>query len=120
METELKEGIIILHPQGSELGAEVAEVFKTEGLAAIPEGGGRVAVDLSPIDFMDSSGLSALVALTKRARGRGGLVLFGVQPAVHEIFRLTRLDSVFPVRGSLETAIEYFQEGEQRAAGGQG
>jgi anti-anti-sigma factor len=77
---------------------------------------------MSTVIFMDSSGLSALIAVMKRARAGGGeLVLFGVRPAVREILNLTRLDGVFSVCGSEEEAIALFQradhEEEQRRCG---
>jgi len=104
VDIEHREGIILLRPEGSELGAEIAENFKVEGLAAIPPEGGSVALDLAGIEFMDSSGLSAMVAMLKKARIGGGLVLLGIRPAVREILALTRLDTVFPVCESFEAA----------------
>ncbi|MBM3286344.1 MAG: STAS domain-containing protein [Candidatus Eisenbacteria bacterium] len=110
--------VVILRPEDTELGADVAEAFKAEGLAVIPPQGGMVAVDLAGIEFMDSSGLSALVALLKRTRPAGSLVLFGVGPAVREILRLTRLDGVFPVCESEAEALSWFSQDDQNDAEG--
>ncbi len=107
--------VIVLTPQDTELGADVAEAFKQEALVAIPPEGGQVAVDLGTIQFMDSSGLSALVAVMKRTRLGGGMALFGVRPAVHELFRLTRLDGVFTLCANEGEAISFLDrkaEGE--------
>ena len=106
MEIKERDEITILCPQGTELGTEAAEEFRSTALSTIPEVGGCVAIDMSSVIFMDSSGLSALIAVMKRARSGGGeLVLFGVRHAVREILNLTRLDGVFAVCGSEEEAI---------------
>ncbi len=111
MEIQHRDTITILRHQETEFGAEHAEAFKTEAFAAISPKGGSVAIDLSSVLFMDSCGLTALIAVTKRARAGGGLVLFGVRPAVHEILRLTRLDGIFPIARSEEDAISFLMSG---------
>jgi anti-sigma B factor antagonist len=100
--------VLILCPQDAELGADVAEAFRADAFLRIPPEGAKVALDLSSVNFMDSSGLSALVALMKRCRPGGGLVLFGVRPAVLELLALTRLNSVFPLCASATEAVAWF------------
>jgi anti-sigma B factor antagonist len=56
----------------------------------------EVAVDLSELRLIDSSGVGTLVSLYKRVRQNGGIVRFvgaTAQPLV--IFKLLRLDVVF-------------------------
>ena len=65
----------------------------------------RVAVDLSELRMVDSSGVGALVSLYKRVRGYGGEVSFNgvtAQPLV--IFKLLRLDVVFELSSADSTA----------------
>jgi anti-sigma B factor antagonist len=58
----------------------------------------RVVVNLSGVDFVDSSALSALVSGLKHCRmGKGELYLCGLQPQVRIIFELTRLNRAFTV-----------------------
>ena len=55
-----------------------------------------VAVDLSELRLIDSSGVGALVSLYKRVRANGGTVRFtGVTAQPLVIFKLLRLDIVF-------------------------
>lgn len=55
-----------------------------------------IAVDLSDLRLIDSSGVGALVSLYKRVRAQGGNVRFtGVRAQPLVIFKLLRLDVVF-------------------------
>lgn len=58
--------------------------------------GSRVAVDLSRVDFLSSSGVAILVGLKRRLDSKQGkLVLFGVTPVVYDLLRITRLIQYF-------------------------
>ena len=57
---------------------------------------GRARVDLSGVQFMDSSALSALVRAHERARTRGQhLELANPSPACAKVLSITGLDRVF-------------------------
>ena len=67
----------------------------------------NVVVDLSGVEFMDSSALAALVTTLKRVMDHGGeLVLVGVADAARIILELTRLDLVFTQAETLADARE--------------
>ncbi|MFF5265160.1 STAS domain-containing protein [Actinomadura viridis] len=58
----------------------------------------RVVVDMSGIDFCDSTGMNVLLAAMKRLKERGGgLKLAAPRPAVTRILQVTGLDTVFTV-----------------------
>lgn len=62
----------------------------------LTNGGGRVALDLSQVDFLSSSGVAILVGLKRRVDGlTGKLVIFGVQPVVQDLLKITRLTQYF-------------------------
>lgn len=64
-------------------------------------------VDVEDVDFIDSSGLSAMVSGLKALRKHGGtLILCGPQPQALKALRLTLLDRVFPIYPALEEALE--------------
>jgi anti-sigma B factor antagonist len=55
-----------------------------------------VAVDLSGLELIDSSGVAALVKLYKGVRGHGGAVAIrGARDQPLAIFKLLRMDKVF-------------------------
>lgn len=82
------------------LDAAISTAFKDRMRQALGEGGSLVALDLSRVDFMDSSGLGALIAVLKGMPHGRRLVLQGLRPNVERVLRLTRMDSVFTVRGA--------------------
>ena len=59
---------------------------------------GTVVIDLSELDFMDSTGLRGLVGADARAReARRRLVLVRGNDMVQRVLRLTRLDERFEI-----------------------
>ena len=77
-----------------------------EHLIALVEGGDRqVVVDLGRVEFLDSTGLGVLVGALKRLRGVDGeLSLVCAQERLLKIFRITGLDRVFTLYGTVEAA----------------
>ncbi|QWC85522.1 STAS domain-containing protein [Nocardioidaceae bacterium] len=66
----------------------------------------RVVVDLSTTDFVDSSGLGALVGGLKSARQAGGdLRLAGAGEQVRSVLRLTNLDRVLRSHDDVAGAV---------------
>lgn len=57
---------------------------------------GRIALDLGPVDFISSSGVTMLVGLHKRMlANKGRLVLFHAQPYVRDVLHQMRIDRLF-------------------------
>lgn len=58
----------------------------------------EVTLDLVDLRLIDSSGVGVIVSLFKRVRANGGQVrITGLRDQPRAIFRLLRLDRVFPV-----------------------
>nr|WP_218888962.1 STAS domain-containing protein [Saccharopolyspora hordei] len=65
---------------------------------AVDDGAVRVVVDLSPVDFLDSTALGVLVGGWKRMRAADGdLVVVCAAERLLRLFRITRLDEVLPL-----------------------
>jgi anti-sigma B factor antagonist len=65
--------------------------------ALVAENRRKITIDLSSLRLIDSSGVGVLVSLFKRVRANGGDVrVVGVKDQPRAIFRLLRLDRVFP------------------------
>ena len=76
---------------------EVA-VFREEIKKLIEEGKKNFIFDFSKCNFIDSTGLGALVSIYKKcAEKGGGIKLKSLRPEVEKLFKLTRLDRVFEI-----------------------
>ena len=73
----------------------------------LAKGAGRLVLDLSKVEFADSSGLSAILAcVTAARRGGGDIALLSPMPRVRALIELTRLDDVVAVADDEQSAIE--------------
>jgi len=71
--------------------------------------GTDLIVDMTQVSFIDSSGIASLVEGLQHARGqKRQLSLAGVGETPMQVFRLTKLDTVFPMYDSLEAAVDRF------------
>lgn len=73
-------------------------------------GQGRLVIDLSQTDFMDSTGIGLLVNGAKTLRAAGGDVrLAGLQDRIKNLFVITRLlGPVFKDYADVEAAVQSF------------
>jgi anti-sigma B factor antagonist len=67
-------------------------------------------VDLSEMDYMNSSGLTFLISILTRARNAGGEVaIANLSDNIKKILLVTRLNNMFNVYSSVEEAVEDLQ-----------
>ncbi|MBT0668017.1 STAS domain-containing protein [Novosphingobium profundi] len=64
----------------------------------------RILLDLTPVGFIDSTGLGVLVSMLKRMGPGGRVAVVGAAPGVRRLFELTRLDSLFRLCDSEDEA----------------
>lgn len=65
----------------------------------------QIVVDMSEVEFCDSTGMNVLLAAHRRAREQGGdLELAAPRPAIRKILQVTGLESVFSVLDDPATA----------------
>ena len=95
----------VVAPKVRRLDASVAPAFRQEVVQLVQAGEHRLVVDLSGVEFLDSSGLGALVAILKSLGAQGALAVCGAQGAVLSLFRLTRMDKVFPIDADRRAAL---------------
>jgi anti-sigma B factor antagonist len=78
----------------------------TERLDQIPDTTSRVVIDLSETTFIDSSGLSALVACRKRLDEPDTVIhLVVTRPSIANLFAITGLLDTFAIVSTIEEAI---------------
>jgi len=72
----------------------------------IEEGPKQIILDLSQIDFVDSSGLGALVQVAKQAQSAGGTLQIVTNARVTQTVKLVRLEKFLSLRPTVEAALE--------------
>jgi anti-sigma B factor antagonist len=65
----------------------------------------RIVLDMSRVQFLDSSGLGAIVAVKKLLGVDRSLELASLTTTVEKVFRLTRMDTIFTIHPTLDAAV---------------
>jgi len=86
-----------------EVDVYTAPKLKSRILSLIDNQQYSMIIDLNGVDFMDSSGLGVLVGGLKRVGPHeGSIALVLNRPNILKIFKITGLDKVFKIYGSVE------------------
>jgi anti-sigma B factor antagonist len=92
---------------GGEVDVYTAPQLRERLTALVEAGDRRVIVDLTKVEFLDSTGLGVLVGALRRLRVVDGeLILVCPQEKLLKIFRITGLDRVFALYESVDAAVE--------------
>jgi anti-sigma B factor antagonist len=89
-----------------ELDVESAPQLDDHLTAAIAGEPTRLVVDLSGVDFLDSTGLGVLIKAYARQRDRGaGFAVVASADRITKVFRITGMDASLSVHRDLESAL---------------
>lgn len=95
----------VVVPRLRRLDASAAPAFKQAVVQLVQGGERRLVLDLSGVDFLDSSGLGALVSILKALGTQGSLAVCGARGPVLALFKLTRMDKVFAIHTDRAEAL---------------
>lgn len=85
-----------------------ASALKKSLTELIEKGQDQLILDMAGVNFTDSSGLAALVAVYKAAeKSNSQVVLLSPQPSVQALLELTRLQELFEIYNDLKTAVDH-------------
>jgi anti-sigma B factor antagonist len=108
--TEHMEGITVLSIKEDRLDAHNSEEFKVELHRLFESGVKDLIIDLKNVQFIDSSGLGALVSGYKNASTQhGSFKLSNLQSQVKSMFELTRLHRVFDIFATVDDAQKSYK-----------
>lgn len=99
-------GVLVVTLAEKRLDSRLAVGFKDKMGELIENGNRSIVIDLSAVDFIDSSGIGCLVTCLKIIGPKGRIALWGLKPAVESMFKLTRMDRVFTLCASEEQALQ--------------
>lgn len=99
-------GVVVVRPSGR-LNMIAAPELRRKLHQLVEAGNTRVVVDLADTDFIDSSGLGALISGLKMARQAGGdLRIAAPTTQVETVLALTTLNRVLRAYTSADTAFD--------------
>ena len=100
--------VVVVTIDADNLDAASSRTFK-ELIAPVLQAERQVVLDLGRLQFVDSSGLGAILSCLRTLNGRGGdLRLFGMTRPVRALFELVRMHRVFEVFNSGDEAVRSF------------
>lgn len=104
MRTEKKYLIISLE---GELDVENSSSIKDNIRNRISSEYPNLVIDLTKVNYVDSSGLGTLIALQKDARFNGGaLSIVGASDQIRRVMNITNIDKLFELYDTLEEALK--------------
>ncbi|MBM4106216.1 MAG: STAS domain-containing protein [Phycisphaerae bacterium] len=69
----------------------------------------RVLLSFRNVDFLSSAALSMLIGVNTRVRAKGGkLRLSEIKPEIYQMFKITKLHSLFEIFDSVDEAVKGF------------
>jgi len=102
----MQSGVVVIRPEGR-LNMVAAPSLRNELRTLVEGGSTRLVVDLAGTDFIDSSGLGALISGLKIARQAGGdLRIAAPTKQVTAVLELTNLDRVLHTYDSPDGAFD--------------
>lgn len=104
-------GIAIIRLTG-ELDAYTSGRFREVMIDTISTGAEHLLINLANVEYIDSSGLGALVGGLKRISERNGrMVIVASRPQVRKVFEITGLEKVFSIYRTEDEALDSLKQG---------
>jgi anti-sigma B factor antagonist len=90
-------GMPLIELEG-EVDVYTAPQLKQQMISLLESGAEQMVVDLTKVDYLDSTALGVLIGGLKRMRERdGNLVLICPSPRIRRVFEITGLDKIFDI-----------------------
>ncbi len=104
-------GIIVLEPRGKIMGGPDASLLHDKLHECIEQNKRKVIIDLSQVDWMNSTGLGILISsYTTLRNNNGDLKLANVTDKIQSLLTITKLISVFKTYDSVDDAAKSFSQ----------
>lgn len=108
--TREERGVTILSPKGKIMGGPEATLLHEQLHDLVKSDKKSVVIDLSGVDWMNSSGLGILISGLTTLRNHGGeLKLSRVTDKIQSLLTITKLVTVFETFDSTEQAVASFR-----------
>lgn len=103
-----RERFCVLKIDEEKLLSNFAPLLKSELVMLHTEGFKNVILDLSPVQFVDSSGLSALLVGNRLSKESGGtFVLTNLNTHIQKLIKISQLESILNIVPTLAESIDF-------------
>lgn len=102
---ETHRNILVIRPELTRLDSISAPEFRSFVIDLAAERNLRIIVDLVNVEFMDSSGLGAVIGCYKATQSSGGLALCNISDDVKDVFALTHMDRIFEIHDDFDSCL---------------
>jgi anti-sigma B factor antagonist len=101
--------VVIIQLQGEMVGGPDASLLSEKLHDLVAQDKKKIAVNMSDVRWLNSSGLGMLIGGLNTKRNAGGdLKLIGLTEKPRHLLRITQLDKVFDICKSEDEAVEKF------------
>lgn len=109
--TEEKDKIEIITFLVSNINALVTDKIREEIISVISNSSPMVIIDLTGVEYIDSSGFGCFLSLLRAARNNYGYMKFaGAEPGVRVMFETLHLHTVFQIYDNVDLCIRSFNQ----------
>lgn len=103
-------GVTVVEATGRIILGEETNTLREAVKGLLANGKTRIVINMANVDFIDSSGLGALVGLYSTANARGARIkLSAITKRFHELLQITKLLTVFDVFDNEADAVASFR-----------
>lgn len=112
IKTTIVKGVVIASfVEISRFNALISEQVKEELKILFTGPGTKLVIDLSGVQFIDSSGFGVFLSVNRAANSRSGqLKICNVRKEVMQLFKLLQLHHIFEIYNTQEEAIKSFSK----------
>ena len=110
VELRTEKDIAIFKLNESRFNSTIAGMVKAEFTITLSEEVNKLVVDMSEVNYCDSSGLSALLLAFRILQAEDGEIkIASPQKSVRTLIEISQLDKILPIYESVEEAIKDFK-----------
>jgi anti-anti-sigma factor len=103
-----RERFCVLKIDEEKLLSNFAPLLKSELVMLHTEGFKNIILDLSPVQFVDSSGLSALLVGNRLSKESGGtFVLTNLNTHIQKLIKISQLESILNIVPTLSESVDF-------------
>ena len=109
-ESRKENDVVIFKLNESRFDAVIAGMIKAEFTIILSEDVNKLVVDVSEVEYCDSSGLSALLLAFRILQAEDGEIKIAApKKSVRTLIEISQLDKILPIYNSVEEAIKDFK-----------